>query len=487
VVDPTPPAWRAAALTILFGGAGLGYRAATGRGAPRLVVGTVVAGLGAAVPIAVASRRPPIPTRADAALHGPDGAAGRTVAPATPPTFTVVVAARDEVAVLPRLIGDVAAQDHRTADGRPLFELILIDDRSVDGTPQAGLRAAAVSGIGEVTRLVRRSGDGLPDGKGAALTALDPDAYRGEVVVVLDADARVAPHFLSTLAHYIGNGAQALTARRRILDAGSFALAGAQADEQTVDGELQRGRWAMGGLSEFRGNGIVVRRDLLIAVGGWRAEALTEDLDLSSRVAAARGTGVAWALDAEVWEEPVRSWPALWRQRVRWAEGAVRRLLEHGRTVLASPAPAPAAKLDFLAYAGQLVAPPLVVGAVAGAVVRGRPGTAAALLGAYGLTGGALSWDSLRWERAADGGPLRPAERARRAVRAAAFGGIWLAAVPAALWRLATRRGALTYDKMEHDGRSTGDAGGGESAGDADAGGGEVVPAVGGSALTAAR
>src|SRR5205814_10436749 len=67
-----------------------------------------------------------------------------------------------------------------------------------------------------------------------------------------------------------------------LLNAGGSNLAGAQADEQTLDGELQRGRWALGGCSEFRGNGIVIRRDLLAEVGGWRAEALTEDLDLRS-------------------------------------------------------------------------------------------------------------------------------------------------------------------------------------------------------------
>ena len=47
-------------------------------------------------------------------------------------------------------------------------------------------------------------------------------------------------------------------------------LEGAQADEQTLDGELNRGRWAMGGCSEFRGNGIMIRRELLAAVGGWQ-------------------------------------------------------------------------------------------------------------------------------------------------------------------------------------------------------------------------
>src|SRR5205823_3764346 len=83
-------------------------------------------------------------------------------------------------------------------------------------------------------------------------------------------------------------------------------------------------------------------------------EALTEDLDLSSRLAAATGIRVAWAIDAEVWEEPVDALAALWRQRVRWAEGAIRRVLEHGPAVVRSPLLRIAARADFVGYAGPV-------------------------------------------------------------------------------------------------------------------------------------
>jgi hypothetical protein len=438
----TPPAWRAAAATVLAGGAWLGYRATTGRRTRLTVMAAVSAGLGGSMPIAIASRRPPIPPRDASTLPSTDAT----------PTFTVVVGARDEAPVIGALVRDLGRQDHRGPGGQPGFELIVIDDRSVDDTAGAARRAAEVAGIAGVTRVVRRDGPDLADGKGAALTAVPPEAYAGDVAVVLDADARVGPRFLSTLAHYVTAGAPAVTARRRILDAGSSWLAGAQADEQTVDGELQRGRWSRGGLSEFRGNGITVRRDLLIQVGGWRAAALTEDLDLSSRVAAATGAPVAWAIDAEVWEEPVRTWRGLWRQRLRWAEGAIRRAFEHGPSVLRSPAVSVPAKLDFIAYIGQLAAPPLLAGAAAGALTRGRPAIAAALVAVYASVAGGLAWDALRWDLPGGGGPAATLARARRAVRAALFGTVWLAAVPAALWRMASRRGPVTYDKMEHAG-----------------------------------
>ena len=441
---PTPPAWRAAALGILAGGILAGYRSAGGR-TSRVALGGALVALGSAVPIAVAGRRPPIPP----------GATARDPA-AAPPTFSVIVAARDELGVLPNLIADLGAQDHRTEDGRPRFELIVVDDRSVDGTPQAALRAATEAGVGGVTRLVRRAGE-VPDGKGAALTAVPPETCRGDVVVVLDADARIAPSFLSTLARYVAAGADALTARRRIFRNDRSDLAGAQADEQTLDGEIQRGRWALGGCSEFRGNGIVVRRDLLAEVGGWRAEALTEDLDLSSRVAASRGIRVAWAIDAEVWEEPVTTWRDLWRQRLRWAEGAIRRTFEHGGAVVRSERLPLGARLDFAAYAGQLAIPPLMLGAIARGMLTGRARTAAALVGSYAAITAGLGFDALRWETRPDGSPLAVRERAVRAVRLALFGAVWLAAVPAAMWRLATRRGAVAYDKMAHAGNA-GDA-----------------------------
>ena len=438
---PTPTAWRVAALGTLAGGLALGATAAAGGGARWLVagsIGVVVAGL---TPILGASRRPPIP---------PDPAPLDPSAPL--PTISVVVAGRDEANVLPQLVADVAAQDHRDVDGRPRFELVIVDDRSTDGTADAVRAAAEAHGIAEVTTVIRRDGDHLPDGKGAALTAAQPDRCRGDVVLVLDADARIGVGFLRRLAAYVAAGADAVTARRRILHADSSWLAGAQADEQTQDGELQRGRWASGGCSEFRGNGIAIRRSLLAEVGGWRASALTEDIDLSSRIAAAHGITVAWALDLEVWEEPVRTWSGLWRQRVRWSEGAIRRLFEHGPAVLASSHLSIRARLDFAAYGAQLLAPPLVLGAVLGAFATGNAGAAGALVGTYLAAGGILAFDGLRWDSAPGGGPLPMGERLGRSARAALFGAIWLAAVPGALWRLTTRRGAVRYDKMPHAG-----------------------------------
>jgi glycosyltransferase involved in cell wall biosynthesis len=441
--EPTPVSWRIAAVGILAGGAGLGLLC----GQKRLgaVVPLITAGvaIGCVVPVALASRRPPIE---------PGEAAEALIEAWRQPTFSIVVGARDEAAVLGRLVGDIGRQDYRAADETPLFELIVVDDRSTDGTAEAAWEAALANGIADVTRVIRRRGEGLEDGKGAALTAAQPEMCKGDVVLVLDADARIEPWFLRRAAGYFAAGANAVTARRRILGSDSGWLAGAQADEQTLDGELNRGRWAMGGCSEFRGNGIMVRRDLLALAGGWRAEALTEDIDLSSRIAAIAGERVAWALDAEVWEEPVTTPDRLWSQRLRWAEGAFRRAFEHGPSVMTSSRLSLAARLDFAAYVAQLAVPAVILGAAASAIVTGRRRSLLTIVAGYLGISAFLGWDSLRWEKTASGAPLEDGERLRRSLRVSLFNGLWLLVVPRTLLDLAFRRGPMRYVKMDHSG-----------------------------------
>src|ERR1035437_10762436 len=202
----TPESWRRAALGILVGGFAVGLLAGhkkLGKAVPLITAGVAI---GCAVPVALASRRPPIE---------PDEAADALEDIEIRPTFSIVVGARDEATVLRRLVADVSRQDYGSRDGAPLFELSIVDDRSTDGTAETVKAAAVDFGIADVTRVVFRRGEGLPDGKGAALTAAQPDICTGDVVIVVDADARLESSFLRHAAGYFAAGANAVTDRKR--------------------------------------------------------------------------------------------------------------------------------------------------------------------------------------------------------------------------------------------------------------------------------
>jgi len=358
--------------------------------------------------------------------------------PGETPSITVLIAARDEILALPGLIADLGRQAPGDAAGST-FDVVIVDDRSIDGTGQVALRAAEEAGLLGVTTVIRRPSGSTPDGKGAALASVPDHLVRGEAVIVLDADARLEPDVVRRAAALVDQGWTAFTARRRVRGAERTSVA--QDDEQTVDAFVQRARAALGGNVEFRGNGMVVRSDRLREVGGWGAGTLTEDLDLSTRLAI-HGSAVRLAVDLNVWEAATATMPAFVSQRLRWAEGSTRRFLAHLPTALESPGLASAAKLDMVASFIELALPTIALGAVAEGVRRATPGPGLALVGTYLATVGVLSTMALNdADLLGSEAPPSPA----RILITALYLGHWLLAAPAALVTVVVRIGPVQF------------------------------------------
>ena len=168
----------------------------------------------------------------------------------------------------------------------------------------------------------------MPDGKGAALAAVPDEILQGDAVfAVFDADARIGADLVRRVAERVGDGHAAFTARRRV--AGSDLCAVVQDDEQTVDTLVQRpGGWpgrlpGVPGQRHGRDDGAPARHRRMAgrhADGGPRP--------FPTRLAV-RGTHVVLADDAGGLGGGDRiRLPAFVRQRVRWAEGSVRRFLD---------------------------------------------------------------------------------------------------------------------------------------------------------------
>lgn len=363
------------------------------------------------------------------------------------PWVTVVVPAINEASVIGQVVGDLRAQAYHAAS-EPRFDVVVVDDGSSDGTADLVRRLPAER---PTVLVVRREVDSGPRTKGAALAHVQA-FVRGEVVAVLDADARIDADFLerSMRAWERDATAAALQVQRRELNQSVSWLTRAQAEEQLMDLASQCGRWATDGTAELRGNGMFVRRAALERAGGWNPLALTEDLDLSTRLVA-QGDHVTLAPEASVGEEAVGSLGALWRQRLRWAEGSLRRLMEHGPPLIASGLPI-GRKLDFLAFVGEFVIPPLfVTTVVAGLVTIPLPQPAdwtvpISLFVGYGSGTFLLALAGL----AADG--VRGWTLLGRATRGSLFLSHWLLVVPAALLIIAFGRRTTTFAKTPRSG-----------------------------------
>jgi 1,2-diacylglycerol 3-beta-glucosyltransferase len=390
------------------------------------------------------------------ALHAtPADGAGRPIS-GRMPVISVVVPARDEAAVISDVVGDLVRQHYADATGARRYEVIVIDGGSSDGT--AGLAERAASGAGapeDLVTVLRPSSDDGPRTKGNALAAAMPHA-RGELVAVLDADSRVAPGFLAGVvaAWERDPTAAAIQARRQPGNAGVSWLTAAQAEEQLMDLASQCGRRNVDGTAELRGNGMVVRRDVLDRVGGWSRTAITEDLELSTRLAAA-GEHVAMAPEVVVEEEAVESLAALWGQRLRWSEGSLRRLMGRGPGLLAGPAPAKR-KLDFLAFAAEFLIPPLFAASIVASLLtiplpaRMDWTVPVSLFLGYGLGSFLLGLAGLA------GAGVRGLSLLGRATRGALFLSHWLVVVPVVLLRITVAEPTQTFRKTPRVGHGPG-------------------------------
>jgi 1,2-diacylglycerol 3-beta-glucosyltransferase len=220
-----------------------------------------------------------------------------------------------------------------------------------------------------------------------------------------------------------------------------------------MDLASQCGRRQADGTAELRGNGMFVRRDALNSVDGWNEGAITEDLDLSTRLAA-RGDHIALAPEVLIGEEAVTSLGDLWTQRMRWAEGSLRRLMEHGPRLLVGTAPM-ARKLDFLAFTAEFLIPPLFVASVVASIitiplpVRMDWTIPISLFAAYGVGSFLLALAGLA------GVGIRGTSLIGRSVRGALFLSHWLVVVPAALVRIAIGPQTTTFRKTPRMGHAS--------------------------------
>ena len=238
---------------------------------------------------------------------------------------------------------------------------IQVLDDSTDAT--AALLAHAVErwrarGVDVV--LLRR--DGRAGYKAGAL-AHGLAHVRGELVAVFDADFVPPPDFLRrTTPHFRADPRLALVQTRwEHLNAGANWLTRAQALALDAHFAIEQVARARSGFPfSMNGTGALWRVAALRDAGGWSAETLTEDLDLSYR-ALLRGWRFLYLPQVAAAGEIPPLLQAYKVQQQRWATGMTQNLRRHALPLLRSRRYGPLAKWMGLAHLASYAVQPLML------------------------------------------------------------------------------------------------------------------------------
>ena len=354
------------------------------------------------------------------------------------PAVDVVVAARDEQAVIGRLVERIAQLSYPQGQMR----LWVIDDASSDRTPQV---LAELQERHPFLQVLRREPD-AGGGKSGALN-LVLQQLQGRWMFVLDADADLPSDSLERLIPYAeAGGWSAVQLRKAEVNATANWLTRAQAMEMALDAVIQQGRLAVGGVAELRGNGQLLRRDALLSSGGFNEDTVTDDLDLSFRLLLdGQPIGILW--DPPVQEEAVLSVAALWRQRQRWAEGGLQRFFDYWPGLISERLSA-SQKLDLTSFfLLQYFLPVVAIADLIGAVITGtRPTIWPLSFVAFGLSGGAI----LAGCRRPSEGPALPAMNVWNLLLGIAYLSHWFVVIPWTTLRMALLPKSLVWAKTMH-------------------------------------
>ena len=243
------------------------------------------------------------------------------------PTLDILVAARDEQNVIARLVERLVSLDYPPEK----LKIYIIDDGSVDNTPNI---LKKLSQKYERLNIISRSKNDGGGKSGALNHALQ--FISGEWVFILDADAQLKNDTLQRVLSFAQNGSwSAVQLRKSVINTSKNFLTTCQGIEMAMDAYFQVGRLYSAGISELRGNGQLVRKDILLNCGSFNENTVTDDLDLSLRLILSQSKiGIFW--DPPVMEEAVEDIFALFRQRQRWAEGGLQRFFDYGRELILS-------------------------------------------------------------------------------------------------------------------------------------------------------
>ncbi|MCB2410278.1 cellulose synthase family protein [Hymenobacter lucidus] len=251
-------------------------------------------------------------------------------APAQWPRVTVQLPIYNELYVVERIITAAAGLDY-PADR---LHIQVLDDSTDETVALAAARVAHFRALGLRIDHVRR-----PTRQGYKAGALAHGLLEtdGEFIAIFDADFVPEPDFLRcTVPHFTAPEIGVVQTRWTHLNEDDSLLTQLQAFGLNAHFLIEQvGRNAGGHFINFNGTGGVWRRRCIEDAGGWHADTLTEDLDLSYR-AQLRNWQFVYLPRVQAPAELPAALDALKSQQFRWTKGAAETARKHLGHVLRS-------------------------------------------------------------------------------------------------------------------------------------------------------
>ena len=230
--------------------------------------------------------------------------------------YAILIAARNEEAVLPHLLDSVRDQDYPPE----LISTFVVADNCTD-------RTAEVARAGGARVFCRCNNHQI--GKGYALNYLLKriDAAEGlcnfDAFLIFDADNLLMPDYVTHINKVCANGFDAFCGYRNSKNFGANWISQGYALWYLHDScHLNQSRMLLGTTCAVNGTGFGFTRQLLERMGGWNFFTLTEDIEFSTWCAT-RGIRIGYCRDAMVFDEQPENFRQSWRQRTRWTQGGL--------------------------------------------------------------------------------------------------------------------------------------------------------------------
>lgn len=257
------------------------------------------------------------------------------------PTVSVLIPAHDEEYVIGKLLQRMTELTYP----RQKTQVILIDDASSDGTGRIAREFATRYSFIEVLSRDKETGG---KGKASALNA-GLKLATGEIMVCFDADYYPQVDIVEKLVKKFADPTVGAVQGRPVVLNESQNIVTRLVTLERIGGFRvdQQARDILGLIPQFGGTVGGFRRSILEELGGFDESMLTEDTDLTFHIYLL-GFKIAYAGDAECYEEAVCTLKAYWRQRYRWARGHMQVCFKHEFNVVRSKKLSAKEKLDGL-------------------------------------------------------------------------------------------------------------------------------------------